>query len=90
MAATTWGDVTFRNTLFTNVSITRTPAELRREDGGLSDQSEYVVRIAKHRISIEPKSGEIMVIDAKNWIIAHVDGKLAWQQEWVLTCGQRN
>lgn len=80
----TYGTILFRGATFENVAITRRPGELRNEEGGLLDQSELTVRIAKHRISLPPRALEIITITGTTWKIASVAGDQAWEQEWVM------
>jgi len=79
-----YGTIVFRGATFENVAITRRPGELRTAEGGLVDQSELSVRIAKHRISLAPKPRETLTFGGALWQIDTVAGDLAWEQEWVL------
>lgn len=88
LAAQFWGDILFRGQPFAKVSVVSKAGELRGEDGGLVDQTELIIRIAKSRLSEPPRRLEQVTCEGRVWIIRKVAGLMSWEGEWVLTVSQ--
>lgn len=81
-------DIVFRGRTL-RCAVTRRAGDIFVQEGGTVDQSVMIIRMAKTHFSTAPKEKETLTCTGGTWIIDQVAGKLAWEQEYVLTVGKR-